>query len=93
PRQYILYQNYPNPFNPNTTIEYDLPRNSKVHLMIYNALGEKIVILVDKWQPAGHYKVDWNGTNQTGKHVASGVYFYQLHTEKFVQIKKMLFVK
>jgi hypothetical protein len=93
PRQYILYQNYPNPFNPNTTIEYDLPRNSIVQLMIYNVLGEKIVTLVDARQPAGHYKVGWNGTNQTGKHVASGVYYYRLHTENFVQIKKMLFVK
>lgn len=93
PRQYLLYQNYPNPFNPHTTIEYDLSRDSKVQLIIYNVLGEKIVTLVDAGQPAGHYKVGWNGTNQTGKHVASGVYFYRLHTENFVQIKKMLLFK
>lgn len=93
PRQYVLFQNYPNPFNPVTTIEYVLPRTSNVQLAIYNVLGEKVTILVDALQTAGHYKVDWNGTDQTGNYLASGVYFYRLEAERFVQNKKILLIK
>ena len=93
PEQYVLFQNYPNPFNPATTIEYVLPHTSNVQLAIYNVMGERITLLVDALQPAGRYKVPWNGTDQTGNHLASGVYFYRLDAGRFVQTRKVLLIK
>ena len=89
PDKYALEQNYPNPFNPNTTIEFSLPENVKsVKLSIYNILGEKVAELVDGSMQAGKYQYQWNA-----KDFASGTYIYELRTEKFVSIKKMIYLK
>ena len=93
PRQYVLFQNYPNPFNPTTTIEYVLPYTSNVRLAIYDVSGERIALLVDAPQPAGRYEVPWNGTDQAGTPLASGVYFCRLDAGRFVQTRKVILIK
>jgi hypothetical protein len=93
PTSYKLLQNYPNPFNPSTTISYEIPRIGKVKLLVYDILGRKISTLVDKVQQSGTYKVVWNGKNSFGQAVASGIYFYQLQSEGFINVKKMILLK
>ncbi len=84
-----MNQNYPNPFNPSTTIEFSLPEDVKnVNLSIYNVLGERVSEIVNGALKAGKYHYEWNG-----KEVASGIYIYELRSEKFSAIKKMLLVK
>jgi hypothetical protein len=90
---YNLYQNYPNPFNPTTTIRYGLSKSAKVVLKIYNALGQEITTLVNEDQTAGEKSVVWDGRNQYGKLVSSGVYIYKLEANNFVESRKMLFLK
>jgi hypothetical protein len=93
PEHFSLSQNYPNPFNPQTSISYALPGDAHVRLSVYNVLGQKVAQLVDQLQTAGYKTVWWNGTDQRGDQVASGVYFYRLETEEFSQIRKMMLVK
>ncbi|NWG27626.1 MAG: T9SS type A sorting domain-containing protein [Ignavibacteriaceae bacterium] len=89
PTVYSLEQNYPNPFNPSTVIEFSLPEDvSNVKLSIYNALGEKVAELVNSSLTAGKYQYQWNAQN-----VATGMYIYELRTDKFVSVKKMLLLK
>ncbi|MEJ2104167.1 MAG: T9SS type A sorting domain-containing protein, partial [Ignavibacteriaceae bacterium] len=89
PSEYTLNQNYPNPFNPGTTIEFSLPDDvSNVKLSIYNVLGEKVAELVNTALTAGNYQYQWNANN-----FASGMYLYELRTDKFVAVKKMLLLK
>jgi hypothetical protein len=89
PTVYALEQNYPNPFNPSTVIEFSLPEDvSNVKLSIYNALGEKVAELVNTGLTAGKYSYQWNAKN-----VATGMYIYELRTDKFVSIRKMLLLK
>jgi len=83
-----LLQNYPNPFNPNTVISYNIPEHSFVILNIYNLLGEEIKTLVKKEQAPGKYQINFDGNN-----LPSGIYFYQLKTDKFQQTKKMLLLR
>jgi len=93
PTQYNLAQNYPNPFNPQTLIAYDLPSDSKVELVIYNILGEKVATLVNDYQTAGNYNITWYGTNDSGKPVASGIYFYRLNAGDYIKSMKMSLMK
>ena len=93
PKKFELGQNFPNPFNASTVIKFDLPQSSKVKLDIYNILGQKVKSLVDEKLSAGYKKVTWDGTNENGKSVASGVYFYRLQTDKFIEAKKMVMLK
>lgn len=93
PKKYALYENYPNPFNPETTLQFDLPENSYVRLEIYNLLGQRIATLVDSHRPAGEYTQIWDGKDQRGNAVASGIYFYKLTAGDFVQIKKMVLAR
>ncbi|HTY11184.1 MAG TPA: right-handed parallel beta-helix repeat-containing protein [Bacteroidota bacterium] len=94
PTSYSLDQNYPNPFNPSTTIGYQLPEdNTHVRLTIYSMTGQAVKTLVDENQKAGTYRVVWNGTNNAGAHISSGVYFYRMTAGKFVQVKKLLLLK
>jgi len=99
PAQYSLEQNYPNPFNPSTVIEFSLPEDvANVKLSIYNMLGEKVGELVNTSLQAGKYQYQWNASNvATGMSArggyASGVYIYELRTDRFVSIKKMVLVK
>jgi len=89
PMQYSLSQNYPNPFNPVTKINYELPRTTKVNLVIYDILGREVIRLVNnEFKEAGRYTVEFNGRN-----LASGVYFYRIEAGDFVQSKKMVLVK
>ena len=92
---YQLYQNYPNPFNPTTTIQFSIADKglTNVKLDVYNVLGQKVKTLVDNYRPQGIYKVVWDGRNDAGNLVASGVYFYMLKTNNFIQTKKMLLLK
>jgi hypothetical protein len=93
PRVFAIYQNYPNPFNPETVIEYQLPRPSEVEISIFNLQGQKVATLVRKHQTAGSHKIIWDGTDESGRRVASGVYLYQLKAGKSVQVKKMLVLR
>ena len=88
-----LEQNYPNPFNPVTQICYTLPQLSNVQLKIYDILGREVKTLVNSEQPAGAYRLEWNGSNNFGSQVASGMYIYRIIAGKFVQTKKMMFLK
>jgi hypothetical protein len=89
PAAYALEQNYPNPFNPITVIEFSLPENvGNVKLSIYNTLGEKVAELVNTALVAGKYQYQWNAQN-----VATGMYIYELRTDKFVSMKKMILLK
>jgi len=93
PSVYRLTQNYPNPFNPVTTIKYDLPKDSKVKLVVYDLLGRELKTLVNELKTAGYYQIDFNMQNY-----ASGVYFYRIEADdftgkKFVDAKKMVLVK
>ena len=88
-----LEQNYPNPFNPETVIEYQLPRASEVEISIFSLKGQKVATLLQEYRTAGSYKIIWNGKDEFGRPVASGVYLYQLKTGKFVALKKMLLLR
>jgi hypothetical protein len=88
PDKYSLDQNYPNPFNPSTTINFALPEAAEVTLTIYNTLGQKVAELVNSKLEAGNYSYEWNARN-----VSTGMYIYELRTDKFVSVKKMLLLK
>jgi hypothetical protein len=90
---FTLRQNYPNPFNPQTKIEYYLFEESEVELSIYNALGQKVKTLIDQHQIPGGKEVFWDGKDDKGNEVSSGIYFYKLKTNAFYQTKKMLLLR
>ena len=94
PKTYGLQQNYPNPFNPITTIQYQLPEETTVSLIIYNMNGQIIKKLVNhQVQQAGTYQAQWNATDIAGNAVSSGMYFYKLICNDFVDVKKMLLLR
>lgn len=93
PSKIDLVGNYPNPFNPTTTIQYALPKGSKVELKIYNILGQVVRKLVDEEKPAGFHQTIWDGRDETGRPVSTGIYLYQIRAGDFVQTKKMQLVK
>ena len=93
PEQFQLDQNYPNPFNPLTTIAYSLPSRSDVKLTVYNVLGQAVTTLVNGYRAAGNYTIMWDGTDQTGRPVPSGIYFYQLSCGDFQMARKMILSK
>ncbi|MBU8920412.1 MAG: T9SS type A sorting domain-containing protein [Bacteroidales bacterium] len=93
PEAYALHQNSPNPFNPITKITFDLPVQSMVSLSIYNVKGEIVRTLVNEQLPAGYKKVAWNGKDNNGSTMASGVYFYRIVTEGLVATKKMILLR
>jgi len=98
PAEYSLFQNYPNPFNPATTIAYSLASNSKVELTVYNLLGQKVRTLVSGVQSMGVYKMNWDGKNDNGRNVVSGIYIYQIKmkgkdNKLRTMTKKMLLIK
>lgn len=89
PSRFGLSQNYPNPFNPETQIRYYLSGQTDVSLNIYNLLGEKVFTLYEGIQPEGVYTVQWNGRDEAGRNLASGIYFYRLMAGEHVEIRKM----
>ncbi|RKY83814.1 hypothetical protein DRQ09_09485, partial [candidate division KSB1 bacterium] len=80
PEKFDLFQNYPNPFNSETVIKFQLPEPGRVSLIIYNLLGQKIRTLVDSYKNSGYYSIKWDGKNDTGERVSSGIYFYKIQT-------------
>ncbi len=93
PAQFELYHNYPNPFNPTTTIKFTLPRAAKVRLEIFNILGQRVRTLVNGKLPAGVRQVQWDGRNDAGQAMASGVYIYRLRAGNHIQSRKMLLLR
>ncbi len=93
PDSYSLRQNYPNPFNPVTTIDFQIPTASHVRLEVYNVLGQRIKTLINNVLSRNRYSAEWNGDNDHGNKVSTGIYFYRLQTEKFVDTKKMMLIK
>ena len=90
PTQFKFEQNYPNPFNPTTVISYQLPIDSYVSLKVYDILGREVATIVNEYQLAGSYKTQFSASNLR---LASGVYFYRIVADDFVQSKKMLLLK
>lgn len=99
PEKFALHQNYPNPFNPSTEIRYELPDNSQVTLSIFNLVGQKVRTLVEEAQSPGYYNILWDGKNDIGAQVTSGVYLYKIIAttendgKQFISVKKMSFVQ
>jgi flagellar hook assembly protein FlgD len=97
PGSFNLSQNYPNPFNPVTNIQFDIPAHEnggiQVQLNIYNVVGQLIRTLVDETKFPGQYIAQWDGRNETGEKVPSGVYFYTLTANKFKETRKMILLK
>ncbi len=94
PETYALHTNYPNPFNPSTSIEYALPEDAPVQLVVYDILGQQVRKLVSHpLQAAGFYRIAWDGLDAHGIGVASGIYFYRLVTPSFTHTRKMTLIK
>ena len=88
PNDYELSQNYPNPFNPKTTIRFNIPKSSHIKLIIYDILGKQVAAVINKKLNVGSYKEKWDGSNYS-----SGVYFYKLVADDFIDVKKMVLIK
>ena len=93
PSEFALHDNYPNPFNPVTTINYDLPKDAYVNLIIYDIMGREVVNLAGKEMAAGYQTMTWNARNNAGALVSAGIYFYQIQTRDFIKTKKMVLLK
>jgi hypothetical protein len=93
PTEFALLQNFPNPFNPETTIKYNLADGKNVSLRIYNVVGQVVRTLVAEQQNAGRYTVRWNGTDDRGVSVSSGIYFYQIAAGDYSDVKKLMLLK
>ena len=92
-RHLMLLQNYPNPFNPTTTISYTIPKACLVTLKVYDVLGKEVATLVKEEKPAGNYKVEFDARSYGGSNLPSGVYFYRLQVENFIDVKKFILLK
>ncbi|NOZ73996.1 MAG: T9SS type A sorting domain-containing protein [FCB group bacterium] len=93
PHEFALRQNYPNPFNPVTTLEYALPRETAVVLQIYDIRGQVVKTLVNRSQPAGYQAIIWDGTDDAGRPVSSGMYIYRITAGSFTDTKKLMLLK
>ena len=93
PTGFSLSQNYPNPFNPTTNFRFTLPKSSHVKIEIFNIVGQRVATVVDGDMKAGLYTADWNGRDESGKTVSSGIYFYRMRADDFSDMKKMVLVK
>ncbi len=90
---FVLEQNYPNPFNSATTIRYHLPQSAQVRITVFNTQGQQIVRLIDELQPAGSYRISWEGKDANGTPVSSGTYFYELRADRQTIIKKLVLIR
>lgn len=93
PTSYALDQNYPNPFNPTTTIRFALPNSSMTKLVVYDVLGREVRTLINNNTDAGYHEIVWNGRNNLGSQVASGMYIYRIESGSFISTKKMMMLK
>jgi hypothetical protein len=89
----LLHQNYPNPFNPRTTIQYETPFPGEVRLTIWNLLGQRLRTLVDQRQEAGHTTVEWDGKDERGRDVSTGIYLYRLEAGTFTAVQRMVLIR
>jgi hypothetical protein len=89
----MLHQNFPNPFNPVTTIEYSLAHSGPVEIAIFDVTGRRIAMLVNEDSAAGKYRSTWNGKNENGQHVASGIYFCRMVADSKTIVKKMILLR
>jgi len=94
---FTLSQNYPNPFNLETIISYQLPRSGAIKLLVYDLLGHQVKTIVDETQPRGYYRIQWDGTAESGEPLASGIYLYQIRVTTAEQTvsdtRKMVLIK
>jgi hypothetical protein len=93
PATYEIEQNQPNPFNPETAIRYALPSATQVRVRIYNVAGQLVKTLVDDYQPAGQRQMVWNGSNENGERVSSGIYLYRFETPDYQKTIRMTLLK
>ncbi len=93
PQTYSIDQNNPNPFNPTTSINFALPTAAKTRIDVFNILGQKVKTLVDEYLTAGNKRVEWDGTDDRGNAVASGIYLYKMTANDFTETKKMMLMK
>ena len=93
PNDFSLQQNFPNPFNPSTEIRFDLPEEGHIELVVYNMAGQKVRTIESGNMKPGYHSMIWNGTNDKGTRVSTGMYFYSIQANNFQAVKKMLFLK
>ena len=93
PDVFALHQNYPNPFNPVTTIRFDIPQESHVRMDVYNVMGQRVRTLMNGTMQPGFHAVRWDGTNDMGKSLASGMYIYRIQSSKFTSVKILVLMK
>jgi flagellar hook assembly protein FlgD len=93
PDKFTLHQNCPNPFNPDTEIKFNLPRSSNVTLEIFDITGRKVTTLINKKLSSGPHSVSWNGRDESGTEVSTGIYLYRLSTGEYSDTRKMLLLK
>jgi hypothetical protein len=93
PEYFGISKNLPNPFNARTQILYELPETRHVRISVHNLLGQRFKILIDNEQPAGRYSIFWDGTDDNGKPLGSGIYFYTFDTGVIVHTKKMILLR
>lgn len=93
PKQYELSDNYPNPFNPVTIINYQIPKSIQVEIIVFNTLGQEIRTLINENRSAGYHQVIWDGKDNLGRMVSTGTYLYQMKTEDFIDVKKMILIQ
>jgi len=93
PTEFSLSQNYPNPFNPSTTVEYTLPFEADAQLLIYDILGREVIMLDDGKKAAGRYQVKWDGRDNRGRQLPTGVYFYRVQANHLELTRKLVMVR
>jgi hypothetical protein len=93
PRLAVLYQNYPNPFNPSTSIEFYLPKRERASLRIYDVSGKLVRTIIDGSLDGGEHRYSWDGSNNEGRRVSSGVYFYMLRSESIELSRKAVLIR
>jgi len=93
PRTYFLKQNYPNPFNPETKIEYAIPKADQISIVVFNTIGQKVRTIINEFKTAGAYQVIWDGKNDQGEKVNSGIYLYLMHSGSFEKKMKCVLLK
>ena len=94
PKYFAVYQNYPNPFNPSTTIAFYLPFASKVTVDIFDVTGRRVARLLHEEKQAGHYQIEWQGIDDNGRVVTSGVYFYKITAGgSMTSVRKMVLIR
>ena len=93
PKSFSLYQNYPNPFNPLTNIGYDISERTNVQIMIYDVKGELVTSIEKGIQEPGHYTLNWNAVDISGRQLSAGMYIYRISTAKFSKTRKMILLK